>query len=130
MRSSVRLAAARRADQHDELAVGDVEADAVDDLRVVPKDFLTLRNETEAMRSILQLLTAPAVRPADHVALERVVDRRRRQRVDEAGRHQQLPRRIVGGEEVAERDRQRDVGRRCDSSRNAYRYSFQASSSA
>ena len=34
MRSSVRLAAARRADQHHELAVGDVEADAVDDLGV------------------------------------------------------------------------------------------------
>ena len=45
-----------------------------------------------------------------HVALEGVVDRRRRQRVDQAGGHQQLPRRIVGRQEVAERDRQRDVG--------------------
>src|SRR5690242_3391927 len=48
--------------------------------------------------------------PADHVALERIIDRRRRQRVDESRRHQQLPRRIVGREEVAERDAQRDVG--------------------
>ena len=56
-----------------------------------------------------QLFTAPAVRPADHVALERVVDRRRRQRVDEAGGHQQLPRRIVGRQEVAQRHGQRDV---------------------
>jgi hypothetical protein len=59
-----RLAAARRADQHHELAVGDVEADAVDDLEAA-EVFSILRKETEAMRLILcgQLLTAPAVRP-------------------------------------------------------------------
>ena len=43
-----RLAAARRADQDQELAVGDVEADAVDDL-VGPKLFSTSRNETDAI---------------------------------------------------------------------------------
>ena len=42
------LAAAGRADQHDELAVGDLDVDAVDDL-VAPKAFRTSRMATDAM---------------------------------------------------------------------------------
>src|SRR3954469_17408629 len=44
--------------------------------------------------------------PGRHVAPEGVVDRGRRQGVDEARRHQQLPRRIIGREEVAQCHRQ------------------------
>ena len=41
MRQQGRLAAARRADEDDELAIGDLEVDALDDLDLAPKDFLT-----------------------------------------------------------------------------------------
>src|SRR5262245_27667841 len=75
----------------------------------LPKDLRMSRNETDAMRSPLAL-DGSGGDAGDHVALERVVDRRRRQRIEEAGGHQQLPRRIVGRQEVAERHRQRDVG--------------------
>src|SRR5450755_3599866 len=80
---------------------------------VVPKLFSMPWNDTDAMFSVLgsDIAKGQASRlhrarrqPADHVALERVIDRRRRQRVDEPHGHQQLPRRIVGGQEVAERD--------------------------
>src|SRR5687768_747450 len=76
---------------------------------VAPKDLRTSRNDTVAMRWGLGIsaLDGAGREPRHHVALERVVDRRRRQRVDEAGGHQQLPRRVVGREKVAERDRQR-----------------------
>ena len=104
MRSSVDLPQPDGPDQHHELAVGDVEADAVDDLGRA-EGFLDVA-ETRRMPCVdPSALHRAGGEPADHVALERVVDRRRRQRVDQAGRHQQLPRRIVGGEEVAERDR-------------------------
>src|SRR5512132_2509602 len=58
---------------------------------VVPNDFSMFLNDTEAMVVISRFHRAGG-QPADHVALERVVDRRRRQRVDQARRHQQLPR--------------------------------------
>src|SRR5512143_827113 len=57
---------------------------------VEPKAFSTLRNDTEAIASPSGLHRAGG-QAGHHVALERVVDRRRRKRVDEAGRHQQLP---------------------------------------
>src|SRR5207247_847619 len=44
-----------------------------------------------------------------HVAFEYIVDRRRRQRVDKSGRHQQLPGRIVRRKELAERNGERQV---------------------
>src|SRR6266540_6038321 len=69
---------------------------------VVPKDFSTFLNETDAM-VVSSGFHRAGGETADHVTLEHVIDRCRRQRVDEPGRHQQLPRRIVGGEEVAER---------------------------
>ena len=60
-----RLAAARRADQHDELAVGDVEADAVDDLDLAEAllDVAERRRMPCAVSCAAQLFTAPAVRP-------------------------------------------------------------------
>src|SRR2546423_6793482 len=67
---------------------------------VEPKAFWMFWNATVAMASALH---RAGREPADHVALERVVDRRGRQRVDEARGHEELPRRIVGGEEVAQR---------------------------
>src|SRR5258708_7514686 len=73
---------------------------------VAPNDFSMSLNETEAMASALDRAGGEA---GDHVALERVVDRRRRQRVDQPGGHQELPRRIVGGEEIPERHRERDA---------------------
>src|SRR4030095_14959748 len=78
---------------------------------VAPKDFSILEKETEAIRispPLLSCLYSPTCEAADHVAAERVVDRRRRQAVDQSGRHQDLPRRVVRGEEVPEADRERD----------------------
>src|SRR5438046_1819953 len=75
---------------------------------VEPKLFSTLRKDTDAMCFPRALALDRASREAaDHVALERVVDRRRRQRVDQTRRHQQLPRRIVGREKAAEGHAQR-----------------------
>src|SRR6186713_1622019 len=75
---------------------------------VWPKLFATSRNETDAIAAFRfvarSALHGAGRQAADHVALEGVVDRCRRQRVDQAGGHQQLPRRIVGRQEVAERD--------------------------
>src|SRR5258708_3297196 len=73
---------------------------------VAPNDFSMSLNETEAMASALDRAGGEA---GDHVALERVVDRRRRQRIDQPGGHQELPWRIVGGEEIPERHRERDA---------------------
>src|SRR4051812_7131820 len=77
----------------------------------LPKFFCTLRKETEAMAWVLEgsALDGAGGEAGHHVALEGVVDRRRRRRVDQAGGHQQLPGRIVGGEEVAQRHRQGDL---------------------
>src|SRR6185436_18643765 len=78
---------------------------------VAPKDFSIPEKETEAIRSsplLLSCLYSPTCKTAHHVAAERVVDRGRRQAVDERGRHQDLPRRVVRGEEVPEADRERD----------------------
>src|SRR5580704_2604273 len=47
---------------------------------------------------------------ANHVALERIIDRRGRQRIDETDGHQQFPRRVVGGKEVPKRNRQGNLG--------------------
>src|SRR6185369_14096060 len=75
---------------------------------VAPKLFSTSRNDTVAIaRLSCSALHRAGGEPRDHVALERVVDRRRRQRVEQPGGHQQLPRRVVGGEEAAERDAER-----------------------
>src|SRR6476659_699280 len=79
---------------------------------VLPKLFSMSLNDTDAMtdsRCWSLALHRAGGESADHVALECVIDRRGRQRVDEAHRHQQLPRRIVGGEKVAERDAERDL---------------------
>src|SRR5438094_8135578 len=57
---------------------------------VLPKDFSMLANDTDAMRDSSALHCAGR-QAADHVALERVIDRRRRDRIDEPRRHQQLP---------------------------------------
>ncbi len=64
MRTGRALAAARRADQHDEFLVDDVEVDATDgqDL-VVLLDDLTQRNLCH-LSVPSQPLVAPAVRPA------------------------------------------------------------------
>src|SRR4051812_45865848 len=53
---------------------------------VEPKLFSTLRNETEAMALFLALDRARR-QATDHVAPEDVVDRGRRQRIDQARRH-------------------------------------------
>src|SRR6478672_3345128 len=77
-----------------------------------PKFFSTLRNWRDAMCPALSgplALHGTGREAAHHVALECVVDRRRRQRVDQARGHQQLPGGVVGGQEVAERDRQGDA---------------------
>src|SRR5882672_5199400 len=71
--------------------------------RVAPNAFSMSLNETEAMASALDRAGGEA---GDHVALERVVDRRRGERIDQPGGHQQLPRRIVGREKIAERHRE------------------------
>src|SRR6202171_516484 len=90
---------------------------------VLPKFFSMSWNDTDAMFRVRRSVNANEVakgrrrsgfdraggQAADHVALEGVVDRRRRQRIDEADSHQQFPRRIVGGEKVTERDRKRDL---------------------
>src|SRR2546426_410054 len=86
---------------------------------VLPKDFSMFWNDTDAISAYPQSLTARLFsissfhraggKPSDHVPLERVIDRRRRYRVDEADGHQELPWRVVRSEEVAERDRQRDL---------------------
>src|SRR5436190_20987800 len=75
---------------------------------VEPKLFSTLRNDSDAMCGPrASALHGAGRQAADHVALEGVVDRRGRQCVDQAGRHQQLPRGIVGREEAAERHAER-----------------------
>src|SRR5437016_5586764 len=53
---------------------------------VLPKLFLTLRNATDAMISHSTLYGAGR-QARHHVALEGVIDGRRRQRVDQPGRH-------------------------------------------
>ena len=66
MRSSVDLPQPEGPDEHDELAVGDVEADAVDDFRACRTISRCSANDTDAMRltpSRAQLFTAPAVSP-------------------------------------------------------------------
>src|SRR5450755_626274 len=73
-----------------------------------PKLFWTSRNETEAIARSGGLALHRAGRQArHHVALERVVDRGWRQRIDEPGGHQQFPRRVVGREKAAEGDAER-----------------------
>ena len=57
-----RLAAARRADQHDELAVVDGEVDAVDDLASAPKALRTSRIATEAICVSLMNVDLPPSR--------------------------------------------------------------------
>src|ERR1700690_2093701 len=77
---------------------------------VPPNAFSMFWKDTVAIvRSPPSRLHRAGGEPADHVALESVVDRRRRQRVDETGRHQELPWRVVGRKEVAERHAERDV---------------------
>src|SRR3954467_9499803 len=77
---------------------------------VLSNDLWMLRKETAAMWGVgWSRFHGAGGEAADHVALEGVVDRRRGQRVDAAGRHEQFPRRIVGRQEVAERHRQRDA---------------------
>src|SRR5690349_20135500 len=62
---------------------------------VLAKDFSMLRKETAAMfLSVPSALHGAGGELAHHVALECVVDGRRRQRVDQAGGHQQFPRRV------------------------------------
>src|SRR5579864_3023855 len=86
---------------------------------VAPKFFSTFSNATVAMKGSACMkgvrarasgLDGARGEPAYHVALARVVHHRRRQRIQQPCGHQQLPRRIVGRQEVAEADRQRDVG--------------------
>src|SRR5664279_5798505 len=77
---------------------------------VWPKDFSMFWNDTVAIaRSRRSGFHSTGGQSADHVALERVIDRRRRQRVDEAGRHQQFPRGIVGRQEAAQGNAERHV---------------------
>src|SRR5437870_3603324 len=84
---------------------------------VVPKFFSTFWKDTEAINPSPQNLCvercstfhSPSRKPADHIALERIVDRRRRRSVNETRRHQQLPWRIVGSEKVAQGDGQGDL---------------------
>src|SRR3982751_631700 len=73
---------------------------------VEPKLFSMSRNETEAI-ACLSALDRARSQAADHVALECVVDRCRRQRIQQARGHQQLPGRVVRGQEAAERDAER-----------------------
>src|SRR3982751_3391966 len=68
---------------------------------VAPKLFSMSRNETDAIARF-SALHRTGGQATDHVALEGVVDRCRRQRVEKAGRHQQLPGRVVRREEAAE----------------------------
>src|SRR5438105_13089191 len=56
--------------------------------RVAPYFFSTARKETAAMASALHCAGGE---PADHVALERVVDGRGWRGIDESDGHQQLP---------------------------------------
>src|ERR1019366_142757 len=97
-----------------------------------PKVFSTLQNETDATSGLspgrrkaglrrlggqrtnvsVGALHSSALHGAgrearDHVALERVVDRRRRQRIEKTGRHEQLPWRIIRGKKAAEGDAER-----------------------
>src|SRR6476646_9677066 len=67
----------------------------------LPKFFSTRLNETAAMVGTFLWLSCLALdgtgrEARHHVALEGVVDRRRRQSVDKTGGHQQFPRRIIG----------------------------------
>src|SRR2546428_13775307 len=84
---------------------------------VLPKVFSMFWNDTDAISAHSQCLTARLFpisslhraggKPSDHVPLERVIDRRRRDRVDEADGHQELPWRILRGEGGAEAHGQR-----------------------
>src|SRR5947199_8438726 len=86
---------------------------------VLPKLFSMFWNDTDAISAYPQSLTARLFsisslhcaggKPSDHVPLERVIDRRRRHRVNEANGHQELPWRVVSRQKVAERDGQRDL---------------------
>src|SRR5450432_548371 len=85
---------------------------------VLPKLFSMFWNDTDAIVDVREKLSGANRESAldraggqatDHVALEGVIDRRRRQGVDHADGHQQLPRRIVRREKVAQRNRQRDL---------------------
>src|SRR5512140_3361092 len=69
---------------------------------VLPNDFSMSWNDTDAM--ITSLLHGAGGETGLHVAFEHVIDGSGRQRVQQARRHQQLPRRIVGGQELAERN--------------------------
>src|SRR6218665_4067159 len=59
----------------------------------LPKDLRMLRKDTVAMGcpSIDSALHGAGREAADHVAFEGVVDRRRRQGIDQARGHQQIP---------------------------------------
>src|SRR3954462_13896228 len=64
---------------------------------VVPKDFSMLLNVTDAMASAVEGLMESGFDGAGreaghHVTLERVVDGRGRERIDQARGHQELPR--------------------------------------
>src|SRR5215471_12898805 len=74
---------------------------------VLPKDFSMLWNATVAM--VTSAFHRAGGQSADHVALERIVDRSGWQRVDEPGSHQKLPRRIVRRKKVSEGNGKRDV---------------------
>src|SRR5450755_59658 len=86
---------------------------------VGPKLFSMPWNDTDAMFSVPKSdvangrwrsgLHRARGQPADHVALECIVDGSRRQRVNESDSHQQFPGRIVGSEKVSQRDRKRDL---------------------
>src|SRR6478735_2350131 len=74
---------------------------------VLPKAFSMFWNDTEAI--FTSRLHRACGQARLHVPLEHVVDRRRRQRVDQSGRHQELPGRVVSGEELPERNGERHV---------------------
>src|SRR5882762_7196114 len=86
---------------------------------VLPKLFSMSLNDTDAMvdaqlsgiRNEIRdsALYCAGREAAYHVTLERVVDRRRRQRIDHADRHQQLPRRIVRRQKIAQCNAERDL---------------------
>src|SRR5471030_942079 len=75
---------------------------------VAPNDFVICEKDTEAIRISPLGFNCAAGQPGHHVTPECVVDRCRGQRVDEARGHQELPRRVVRRNEVAECDCQRD----------------------
>src|SRR5688572_2638114 len=71
---------------------------------VLPKSFLISVKATEANLCLYRA----GGEAGNHVPPERVIDRRRRQRIDQPRRHQQFPRRIIRGDEMAERDCERN----------------------